>query len=234
MAKMVGLSRNLKEPWLNKVAELAIEEISQEDVKTQLNDYLSYEIESPTNLRKTREILMNVWIYDNDYSDKLFAEAKKLYRNYPDYSVAIHWCLLLAAYPVFGDVCKLIGKMLQFQDEIALTQIKQKLFDEWGERTTLYHSMDKLIATMKALGVIEGNKGKYKINKLQIKNQKVVMFMVYAMMCVDNSGYYSFLDLSTSPLFFPFEFAPDKADMMEDNRFVFSNFGGEMTIGIKE
>ena len=202
MAKMVGLSRNLKEPWLNKVAELAIEGLPQEEVKTQLNDYLGYEIESPTNLRKTREILMNVWIYDNDYSEKLFSEAKKLYRNYPDYSLEIHWCLLLAAYPVFGDVCKLIGKMSQFQDEITLAQIKQKLFDEWGERTTLYHSMDKLIATMKALGVISGDKGKYKINKFQIKNQKIVMFMVYTMMCIDNSGYYTFLDLSSSPLFF--------------------------------
>lgn len=234
MAKMVGLSRNLKEPWLNKVAELAIEDLSKEDVKMQLNEYLSYEIESPTNLRKTREILMNVWIYDNEYSDKLFAEAKKLYRNYPDYSVAIHWCLLLASYPVFGDVCKLIGKMSQFQDEISLAQIKQKLFDEWGERTTLYHSMDKLIATMKALGVIEGNKGKYKINKFQIKNQKIVLFMIYTMMCVDNSGYYTFLDLLSSPLFFPFDYAPDKIDIMEDDRFVFSNFGGETTIGIKE
>lgn len=234
MAKMVGLSRNLKEPWLNKVAELAIEGLPQEEVKTQLNDYLGYEIESPTNLRKTREILMNVWIYDNDYSEKLFSEAKKLYRNYPDYSLEIHWCLLLAAYPVFGDVCKLIGKMSQFQDEITLVQIKQKLFDEWGERTTLYHSMDKLIATMKALGVISGDKGKYRINKFQIKNQKIVMFMVYTMMCIDNSGYYTFLDLSSSPLFFPFEFTPDKADMMEDDRFIFSNFGGESTIGIKE
>lgn len=48
----------------------------------------------------------------------------------------------------------------------------------------------------------------------------------------NNSGYYTFLDLSSSPLFFPFEFTPDKADMMEDDRFIFSNFGGEITVGI--
>ena len=40
MAKMVGLSRNLKEPWLNKVAELAIEDLTEEEVKNQLNEYL--------------------------------------------------------------------------------------------------------------------------------------------------------------------------------------------------
>ena len=62
MAKMVGLSRSLKMPWLNKVAELALEDLIEAEVKEQLNEYLSYEIQSPTVLRKTREILMNIWI----------------------------------------------------------------------------------------------------------------------------------------------------------------------------
>ena len=55
MAKMVGLSRNLKEPWLNKVAELAIEDLTEDEVKNQLNEYLGFEIGSPTNLRKKRD-----------------------------------------------------------------------------------------------------------------------------------------------------------------------------------
>ena len=41
---------------------------------------------------------------------------------------------MLAAYPVFIDMCKLIGKMSEFEDEITLAQLKNKLFDEWGER----------------------------------------------------------------------------------------------------
>ena len=50
MAKMVGLSRNIKIMWLNKTVELINEGLSTEDIKKQLNDYLSYEINSPTNL----------------------------------------------------------------------------------------------------------------------------------------------------------------------------------------
>ena len=53
MAKMVGLSRNLKLQWLNKVAEL-VWRTSEQEIKEQLNEYLSFEIESPTNIRKTR------------------------------------------------------------------------------------------------------------------------------------------------------------------------------------
>lgn len=234
MAKMVGLSRNLKMPWLNKAAEFAIEGLDEKEMKNQLNEYLGFEIDSPTNLRKTREILMNVWFYQNDYSDKLFSEAKKLYRSYPDYELQIHWCLLMAAYPVFVDVCKLMGKISQFEEVITLAQIKQKIFDEWGERATLYHSIDKLISTLKAMGVIEGTQGKYKIRTYQVKNQHIVKYMLYSLMLIDNGGYYSFQELSSSSLFFPFEYSLDKTELMEDERFVFSNFGGETTVGLKE
>ena len=56
MAKMVGLSRNLKLQWLNKVVELALGELTEQEIKDQLNEYLSFEISSQTNIRKTREI----------------------------------------------------------------------------------------------------------------------------------------------------------------------------------
>ena len=84
MAKMVGLSRNLKLQWLNKVVELVLDDLKEEEIKEQLNEYLSFEIESPTNIRKTREILMNIWVYENDYSGKIKATALELIRNYTE------------------------------------------------------------------------------------------------------------------------------------------------------
>ena len=65
MGKMVGLSRNLKMTWLNKAVELLSENLPEQEYKDRLNEYLSFEIKSPTNLRKTREILMNLWYYEN-------------------------------------------------------------------------------------------------------------------------------------------------------------------------
>ena len=42
MAKMVGLSRNLKMQWLNKTVELVNEGLTEKEVKESLNEYLSY------------------------------------------------------------------------------------------------------------------------------------------------------------------------------------------------
>lgn len=236
MAKMVGLSRNLKLQWLNKVVELVLEEHTEQEIKDQLNEYLGFEIESPTNIRKTREILMNIWVYDNELSNKIRAHALELIKTYPEYDLAIHWCMMLAAYPVFVDMCKLIGKMSEFQDEITLAQLKQKLFDEWGERTTLFHSIDKLIATLKAFDVmmICDKPGKYHVNKHSVSNPKIIAFMVYAMMLVDGSGYYTFTDINSSTCLFPFDYKMEKEMLFEDSRFTMNNFGGELSISLND
>lgn len=231
MAKMVGLSRNLKLQWLNKTVELASGNFTEQEIKEQLNEYLSFEISSPTNTRKTREILMNIWVYENGINDKLRAEAISIIHDMPEYALEIHWCMIMATYPVFVDMCKLIGRLSEFQDEISLRQIKQKLYDEWGERTTLYHSIDKLIATLKELNVIHcDHPGKYQIVKHTVNNGRVSSFMVYAMMLVDDSGYYSFSDLRNSVFFYPFQYHVEKELLLEDKRFLMNNFGGELSV----
>lgn len=234
MAKMVGLSRNIKLSWLNEIVELMDHETEKAVIKDKLNEYLSFEIASPTNLRKTREILLNIWFYDNLYTEKLRNKALQLIRKYPDYALEIHWCMMLAAYPVFVDLCKLIGKMTEFQSELTLVQIKQKLFDEWGERTTLFHSIDKNIATLKAFGILIGNKpGRYQVCKHSVTNTKIISFMIYTLMLIDKSAYYSFDELNASPYLFPFEYELKKEILWEDPRFVINNFNGELSVAVK-
>ena len=232
---MVGLSRNLKLAWLNQAVELVSSDLTENEIKEKLNEYLGFEIGSPTNIRKTREILMYIWHYENEYTEKLRPTALELIKKYPDYTLEIHWCMMLAAYPVFMDMCKLIGKMSEFQDEITLAQLKQKLFDEWGERTTLYHSIDKLVSTLKEIGVLTCDKpGKYHISKHKVTKDEISSFMVYTMMNVDDSGYYSFQELNASTYLFPFDYRVTKETLLTDERFVMNNFGGELSIALTD
>ena len=234
MAKMVGLSRNLKLPWLNEVVRLYAEGLDDNQIKEKLNEYLSFEIGSPTVLRKTREILMNIWVYENDYTAALRDEALRLFQKDSDYALPVHWCMMLAAYPVFQDMCRLIGKIGEFEETITTKQIKQKLFDEWGERSTLYHSSDKLISTLKALEALDSEKtGVYSIKKHEFSKSEIVNFLLYAMMKIDDAGYYSLLDLENSVYLFPFEYKVSKEAILMDERFTTGTFGGELSISLK-
>lgn len=235
MAKMVGLSRNLKLPWLNEVVRLYADGLNENEIKEKLNEYLSFEITSPTNIRKTREILMNIWVYENEYTSFLRDEALRLIKKDSDYALPVHWCMMLAAYPVFQDMCRLIGKIGEFEENITTKQIKQKLFDEWGERSTLYHSSDKLIATLKVFDVLESEKvGVYSIKKHKLSDVEIINFMLYVMMKIDDAGYYSMQELENSLYLFPFAYKVSKEAILGDDRFMMSNFGGELSVALKE
>lgn len=234
MAKAIGLSRKIKLQWLNKAVDLLGENLTEEEFKEKMNEYLSFEIESPTVLRKTREILMRVWFYEDDADvAAIRKDALDLIKRYPDYDVAIHWCMLLAVYPVFVDLCRLMGRIAEFNDVITLRQLKQKLYDEWGERSTLYHSTDKIIATIKELGLISSEKpGNYTIVKHIVIKKRVVSFLVRVAMITERSSYYSLNDLSSFSVLFPFEYHISKDCLFDDN-FVTVRFGEELSVALR-
>ena len=235
MAKAIGLSRKIKLQWLNKAVDLLGENLTEEEYKAKMNDYLSFEIESPTVLRKTREILMRVWFYEDDADvATMRKDALELIKKYPDYDVAIHWCMLLAVYPVFVDLSRIMGRIAELNDVITLSQLKQKLYDEWGERSTLFHSTDKIIATMKELGVISSDKpGSYMIVKHSVSKPEVTAFLIRVAMREDGNSYYSFMDLNAFDVLFPFEYKVSKEEVLSNENFIVTNFGGELSIALK-
>lgn len=233
MGKMVGLSRNLKMTWLNKAVELLSENLPEQDYKDRLNEYLSFEIKSPTNLRKTREILMNLWYYENPETKSLRTQARALIEKDADNSLAAYWCIILATYPIFVDVSRIIGKLSEFEEEFTIQQLKQKIFDEWGERATLFHSIDKIIATMKAIGALKAEKpGRYTIIKHEVRDDKVNAFLVSAGMTVEAKGNFTLQDLREMSYMFPFKYQIEREMLMMNDTFTITNIGGEMMVSL--
>lgn len=235
MGKMVGLSRNLKMTWLNKSVELLSENLSEAEYKDKLNEYLSFEIKSPTNLRKTREILMNLWYYENPETQVLRTRGRSLIEKDPDNSLAAHWCIILATYPIFVDVSRIIGKLSEFEEEFTLQQLKQKIFDEWGERATLFHSIDKIIATMKAIDALKAEKpGRYTIVKHEVKEDEVNALLACTGMTVEDKGNFTLQELRAMSYMFPFKYQIDREMLMTNDVFTVTNIGGEMMVGLTD
>lgn len=235
MAKMVGYACSIKLQWLNKAVQLIKENLEETEYKEKMNEYLAFEIDSPTRLRKTREILMNVWYYDTEEITPIRKEAFGLIEKYPDYDAAIHLCMLYVAYPVVADVCKFIGKIFEFQDEVTNAVLKQKLYDEWGERGTLETTTRRVTLTLKEMDILKAEtKTRYGLNKRIIKSESVVNFILSVAMHIDGNSYYSFSNIKAFPILFPFEYNVSKEQLMTDERFLINNFGGELTVALRE
>jgi len=71
------------------------------------------------------------------------------------------------------------------------------------------------------------------MHERSVSNAEVALFMVYTSMLVDDSGYYSFAELNNSLYLFPFKYSIEKEKIAEDERFIFNNFGGELTVALK-
>lgn len=119
-----------------------------------------------------------------------------------------------------GDVAKLREKKLWKEFEGYMkSKGKLKLFRSEAIRvgfSRLWKAIDKLVTTLKALDVMTCDKpGKYHIKTHKVSNPKVVAFMVYALMIVDNSGYYTFADINSSTYLFPFEYKMEKETLFK-------------------
>ena len=231
---MVGLSRNIKYRWLNKTVDFVKEGKTDQEVKENLHDYLSFEIKSKDNLRKTREILLNIWLNSKYEYPSLHEKALRLLEKYPDDALAIHWCMMLLAYPVLSDLSVLLANMSEYQEEITTAQLKQKMFDEWGERTTVFHSTDKIIMTLKDMEILSCDKpGRYKVIKHSIESEDIVLFMIHTALNLKEGSYYSISDLGHIKLYFAFDYKIDNTSIFEDDRLILSNFGGKQTVSLK-
>ena len=235
MAKMVGYACSIRLPWLNKAVQMLEENLPEAEYKEKMNEYLSFEIDSPTRLRKTREILMNVWYYPSEELDATRPAASTLLDKYPAPSAAIQYCMLCLTYPVFADVCKIMGKLFEFQEEVTNPALKQKLYDDWGERGTLEATTRRMTLTLKEMDILRNEtKTRYILHKIPVQTEAVLNFVITQGMKLDGSSYYSYTELGNLYILFPFKYQVSKEMLMNEDRYTMTGFGGEVSFTLKE
>lgn len=235
MAKMIGLTVAIKQGWIKKAVALLKDDLPEDQYRQELEEHISFELESPTNRRKAREILMRVWRLDTEGVEQLQAEGRSLILKYPERLSEISWCMFPLAYPVFYDVGKLMGKMFEFQDEITTNQIREKLFDEYGERGIIDFHTPKLISTMREIGgVVSETRGRQAKAEIAVENAEIICFMTEVAMRLAGRSYYTFSELTEFPFMFPFNYRIAKEMVLQNERFVTTNFGGELSVSFKE
>lgn len=228
---MVGFSRAIKLDWLNKTAELVSLGKTSDEITVELNEYLSFEIKSPTVLRKTREILKRIWVLSADEYPEIHKIALELYESNVENKLPAHWCLILLMYPVFVEITDIIGKISEVQESFTTGLLTNRLFEVRGENTTLEHSLAKIIQTLNQIGVINRLKvGTYRINQTDISDDLSKTLIVKTILKLGLKAYYTVSNISKMPQTFPFIFSIDYEWIYSTKAVELSNQYGEIVI----
>jgi hypothetical protein len=71
----------------------------------------------------------------------------------------IHLLALMATYPFFADLAAVVGRMLRNDGRIDSTEVRSRLKAQWGDRESIGVATRKCLLTLRAFGVIEGERG---------------------------------------------------------------------------
>ena len=106
------------------------------------------------------------------------------------------------------------------------------MFDLWGERSTLYHSIDKNIRTLKDIGVLYSlPKYQYGINRSDIEDKDGLILITNTLLILRDKLYLSTGELNNSPEFFPFDYNVGMNILEESSIFSIDKFSGELVVG---
>ena len=76
-------------------------------------------------------------------------------------------------------------------------------------------------------------KTRYTLHKIEITNNDVIDFIITQGMRLDGSSYYSYSEMNTLYILFPFEYQISKEMLMEKDKYVMTGFGGEISFTLK-
>jgi len=231
MAATVGFLSAVKLTWMNRTAELVLEGKNPEEIRKELNEYLAFEIKSATRLRKTRDILMHTWVTSSDELAEIRKAALEAYNRTSSNRCALHYCMLMSAYPVIADVCGLIGKLSTIQDEFTTAWLKENMYGAWGERETIAGSLKYILQSLRDFGVIVRQKrGTHRINTQHAESEDVVNVILMTILHLKERAYCEVSELSNSSQMFPFNYAVSLEWLHNSPQYVLNNYGGKMTV----
>lgn len=152
------LDRPLEPAWLDAALRISLAASTPEEARALIHVALGDAGLGGTARVKTATALMRVWIAAPGANAAPIEWSRRELSGEPDLR-AIHYGALLAAYPFFGDVCSIVGRMLSLEDRVGTPEVRARMRALWGDRRTIHNAVQRAVKTLRALGVLTGAPG---------------------------------------------------------------------------
>jgi len=156
--KVLGFDRPLELEWLDAVADRVALGASTEEVRSFIYRLLDGVVSGTTfnsNRGKTVTVLCHIWSSVPAECEALRDRAAQALRDSSkEARLAVHWAMMVATYPFFGDLAEHTGRLLNLQGNANLVQLARRMREGWGDRATLRAIVQRLTRSMVRWGAL--------------------------------------------------------------------------------
>jgi hypothetical protein len=152
------LDRPLEPAWLDVALRYARESADLDEVRARLHLALGDSGLGSTARVKTITALVRTWADPWEPSAPAIRWARETLADEEDLR-PVHFGALLAAYPFFGDVCAIVGRVLALEEQVATPELRARVRASWGDRRSVHNAVQRAVKTLRAFELLSGEPG---------------------------------------------------------------------------
>jgi hypothetical protein len=150
--KRIGFDRTIASEWLDVAVARAMTGEAPEATRKFLWDFLE-DVEPGTSHNsgrgKTLTVLTRIWDDVPEQAIPLKSAALKCVATTSgENRMAVHWAMVAGTHQFFFDVAASVGKLLKLHGQANRSQIKRRMTETWGDRSTLERTIQHVLRSM--------------------------------------------------------------------------------------
>lgn len=207
----IGFDRTIRAEWLDAAAARISSGDSTDAARRFLWEFLEDVEPGDTNNSgrgKTLTVLTRIWISVPEQARVLRQAAlKQIASTSGEQRIAVHWAMCAGTHPFFFDVATHVGKLIRLHGNANRTQIKRRMTETWGDRSTLERTIQHVLRSLTQWGMLQAGPehGSLVGNSPPIRVDKnASRLLVHAVLLGQGKGL-AFSQILEHPALFPFK-----------------------------
>lgn len=210
MNKNIGFNRNVKLDWLDAAASFVAESDDPFEIRERLEEVLAQDRSGVEAIRKSVDILINIWHKNGDKYPELLEFAIKHFREtfYPSDRLWLHYGLTSLYFSFFRETASVIGKLSKRGSLITNKEVIKQLISGRGHLGSLERSVQRIVSSLRDWNVLvdtdQSFAYKARYRELETESLELEAWLLQCAFIGKNVEQIPYDDLIRLPELFPF------------------------------
>lgn len=234
--RRIGFDRTISSEWLDAAAARVMRGEAPEVTKTFLWDFLE-DVEPGKTINsgrgKTLTVLNRIWVSVPNQAEPLRQAALKCIACASgDSRLGVHWAMVVGTHPFFFEVVTHVGKLMKLHGQANRSQIKRRMMESWGDRSTLERTIQHVLRSIVRWGLLRAGKEHGSLvapaQRMSV-NDELAQLLIHAVLLAHGRGL-PLSHLTTHPALFPFELRVTVLELLRNPMFRVQRQGDQSDI----